>query len=157
MDITSILAPERTVVRLAASSRKRAIELASLHLVSQLAHLEIAEVYRGLIEREKLGTTAIGEGVAIPHCRLKRCETIIGALFVCSEGVDFSAYDDKPVRILFFLLVPQSEEREHLHTLAMLTERFESEAYRESLLTADDNLALYKAAIAGPDAAISMR
>ncbi len=147
MDITSILVPERTVSGLAASSKKRAIELASEHIVSTLPHLDIGTVYRALIEREKLGTTAIGEGVAIPHCRIRNSESIIGGLFVLNEAVDFAAYDDEPVSILFFLLVPEDEESEHLKTLAMLAERFSSKDYRASLLAARDSEALFEAAI----------
>ena len=148
MDINSILVPERTVARLAAGSKKRAIELASRHIVSALPHLEATEVYRALIEREKLGTTAIGEGAAIPHCRLRSCRTIIGGLFVCEQGLDFSAWDEIPVRIMFVLLVPESEESEHVHTLGMLAKRLQSAEYRQRLLDAPDNQALYEAAIA---------
>ena len=148
MDINSILVPERTVARLAAGSKKRAIELASRHIVSALHHLEATEVYRALIEREKLGTTAVGEGAAIPHCRLRSCRTIIGGLFVCEQGLDFSAWDEIPVRIMFVLLVPESEESEHVHTLGMLAKRLQSAEYRQRLLDAPDNQALYEAAIA---------
>ena len=132
---------------LQASSKKRAIEMAATHIAAEIPNLEVGEVYRGLIEREKLGTTAIGQGVAIPHCRLSNCDQIIGALFVMNEPVDFSAYDDQAVQIMFVLLVPESETSEHLATLALLAERFQQEKYRTSLINSDNNLALYQAAI----------
>ena len=69
MDIDSILVPERTLCSLRASSKKRAFELAAKHINQSVPRLETGDVYRGLIEREKLGSTAVGDGVAIPHCR----------------------------------------------------------------------------------------
>ena len=150
MDIDSILVPERTICSLRASSKKRAFELAAKHINRSVPHLETGDVYRGLIEREKLGSTAVGDGVAIPHCRLEGCESITGSLFVLEDPIDFLAHDDEPVRIMFVLLVPASETTEHLATLGMLAERFQIEGYRKGLLTAKDNAELYKRALSAP-------
>jgi len=147
MDIDSILVPERTICSLRASSKKRAFELAAKHINRSVPHLTTGEVYRGLIEREKLGSTAVGDGVAIPHCRLEGCESIIGSLFILEDPVDFLAHDDELVSIMFVLLVPASETTEHLATLAMLAERFQFEAYRRDLVTAKDNDELYRRAL----------
>ena len=154
MDIDSILIPERTICSLRASSKKRAFELAAKHINRSVPHLEIGDVYRGLIEREKLGSTAIGDGVAIPHCRLEGCESIIGSLFVLEESIGFLAHDDEPVSIMFVLLVPASETTEHLATLGMLAERFQIEGYRKDLMTAKDNAELYKRALSAPSPGI---
>ncbi|MBT4161355.1 MAG: PTS transporter subunit EIIA, partial [Gammaproteobacteria bacterium] len=97
MDIESILNPERVFGSLQASSKKRAIELAADKIAASLPEADTGTIYRNLIEREKLGTTAIGHGVAIPHCRLAESETITGGLFVFEEPIDFSAHDDQPV------------------------------------------------------------
>lgn len=150
MDIDSILVPERTISSLKASSKKRAFELAAKHINQSVPHLETGEVYRGLIEREKLGSTAVGDGVAIPHCRLEGCESITGSLFVLEDPIDFLAHDDKPVSIMFVLLVPASETTEHLATLGMLAERFQIKEYRKRLLTAKDNAELYQNALFSP-------
>ncbi len=147
MDIDSILVPERTICSLGASSKKRAFELAAVHINLSVPHLETGEVYRGLTEREKLGSTAMGDCVAIPHCRLEGCQSIIGSLFVLEDPIDFLAHDDQPVSIMFVLLVPASETTEHLATLGMLSERFQIEEYRNGLLTAKDNAVLYKRAL----------
>jgi PTS system nitrogen regulatory IIA component len=152
MNIDSILVPERTVSGLVASSKKRAIELTAEHIVNSLPHLVLGDVYRGLIEREKLGSTAIGKGVAIPHCRLDACETIVGGLFTLDRALDFGAYDDEAVQVLFVLLVPESENTAHLQTLAMLAEKFDSETYRQSLLTASNDAELFDRAIQTIDA-----
>ncbi len=152
MHINSILTQDRTHSGLQAASKKKAIELASISIadsiVELMPELTVGDIYRGLIEREKLGTTAIGKGVAIPHCRLKACETIVGGLFVLTEAVDFGAYDDEPVNIMFILLVPEAETTEHLQALAMLAERFEIDTWRQSLLDANDSASLFAASTA---------
>ena len=150
MDIDSILVPERTICSLRASSKKRAFELAAKHINRSVPHLETGDVYRGLIEREKLGSTAVGDGIAIPHCRLEGCDSITGSLFVLQDPVDFLAHDDEPVSIMFVLLVPAFETTEHLATLGMLAERFQIKRYRKDLITAKDNEELYKRALSAP-------
>jgi|TARA_B110000977_G_scaffold40059_1_gene53863 nitrogen PTS system EIIA component len=150
MDIDSILVPERTLCSLRASSKKRAFELAAKHINQSVPRLETGDVYRGLIEREKLGSTAVGDGVAIPHCRLEGCDTITGSLFVLENPIDFLAHDDQFVSVMFVLLVPASETTEHLATLGMLAERFQIEGYRKDLIGAKDNAELYKRALASP-------
>ena len=157
MQIDTILSPERAVYGLVANSRKRAIELASAHLAAALAdfdqdtELDEGKVYRALIEREKRGTTAIGKGVAIPHCQLDACKTIIGGLFILDTPVDFDALDDEPVNIMFVLLVPRAETTEHLRALAMLAERLDNASYRESLTAAGSNADLFAQAVLDPD------
>lgn len=146
MDIDSILVPERTVTSVEATSKKRAIEYAAAQMGSCLPELDVGEVYRGLLDRERLGTTALGDGVAIPHCRLSSCQSIVGGLYVFSEGVDFAAMDDQLVNIMFVLLVPESEHSEHLATLALLAESLANPDYRHGLMSARDDATLYQAA-----------
>ena len=150
MKIDSILVPERTVSGLEASSKKKAIELAAQAIVESLPHLSIGDVYRGLIDREKLGSTAIGNGVAIPHCRLQDSSSIIGGLFVLNHPIDFGAHDDEDVQIMFVLLVPESETTAHLAALAMLAECFEKDAYRQSLIEATGDADLFDRALQVP-------
>lgn len=147
MDINTILKPETTFCSVDASSKKRAIEFAATAIFEALPELDVGHIYRGLLERERLGSTAIGEGVAIPHCRLPECDSIIGSLFVFNQDIDFAAPDGQAVRIMFVLLVPDAETTEHLKTLGMLAERFQDEDYRDSLLNADSKQALFEAAI----------
>ena len=149
MDIESILAPGRTTCSLEAGSKKRAIELAAEYIAGSLPGSNVANLYRGLLDRERLGSTAIGHGVAIPHCRLEECDEIVGALFVFSDPIEFAAPDDDPVRIMFVLLVPANETDKHLAALAMLAERFDVPSYRESLITAGNDKELYERACTG--------
>lgn len=150
MDIQTILAPTRTTCSLNAGSKKRAIELAAEHIGASLPDLNVGNLYRGLLERERLGSTAIGHGVAIPHCRLEDCNKIVGALFVFSDPIDFSAPDEIPVSIMFVLLVPANETDEHLSALAMLAERFDQEDYRNALISAKTDTELYQRALLEP-------
>ena len=155
MNIESILSPSRTRCELVANSKKRAIELAAEHITSSLPGVEIGEVYRGLIEREKLGTTAIGEGVAIPHCRLGHCKSIIGGLFSLESAIDFGAHDDQPVSLMFILIVPEDERSQHLKALAMLAARFENKDYRQSLINSKSDIELYQRALLDPVGAVT--
>ncbi len=147
MNIDSILAPDRVFARVDASSKKRAIEFAALKIAEALPELVVGDVYRGLIDREKMGSTGLGDGVAIPHCRVTSCDRIVASLFVFEDGIDFSSPDEQPVKIMFVLLVPESETTEHLATLSMLAERLQFESYREALITAEDNDALFSRAV----------
>ena len=147
MNIDKILAPERTYSNLSASSKKKAIEFGAEIISSSSPNLRHGQIYRGLIEREKLGTTAIGGGVAIPHCRLSKCEKIVGGLFVFDDPIDFSAPDERGVNILFTLLVPEDETTEHLKTLAMLAKGFSNPDTRQRILDARSNRKLYEAAL----------
>ena len=146
MDIESILVPERTFADIETTSKKRAIEKASDLISSVEPGFNAQQLYNNLIAREKLGPTAIGNGIAIPHCRIA-CSSTIGSLFRLSNGIDFGALDDLPVKIMFVLLVPQHETADHLHTLAMLARKFESEMYRNGLLEAQDSRELFEMAL----------
>ena len=150
MDIDSILAPERTFANVDATSKKRAIEKAANLIARAEPGFSAAELYNLLIAREKLGPTAIGNGIAIPHCRIA-CTKTVGSLFHLPNGIDFGALDDLPVKIMFVLLVPESETEDHLHTLAMLARRFESEGYRDGLLSAGSDDELFQQALSVPN------
>lgn len=148
--LDSILTLERTCHSLGVSSKKKALEEVATRMVATLPMLTTEQVFENLVSREKLGTTAIGHGVAIPHCRLPRCSGIVGGLFKLAEPVDFGAFDGEAVQILFVLLVPAREVDEHLSVLATLAQRFELPAYRAGLLAADSDEALYEAALSAP-------
>ena len=150
MNIESILAPNRTHCNIVAASRKKALEEIATHLAATLEDVDAGELFTRLVNREKIGTTAIGEAIAIPHCRLDGCDSIIGGLFTVQEPIDFNAFDKMPVKVLFVLLVPTDEVKEHLEVLAMLAQRFESQDYRNSLITAKQNDDLYRRATIEP-------
>ena len=139
--------PELTFCHLAASSQKRALQEAATHIAPTVPFLTPEQIFEQLIGREKLGSTAIGNGVAIPHCRLDGCPRIITSLFTLQGGVDFQAFDRLPVDVMFVLLVPTAEADEHLKVLATIAGQFEQADYRDKLLAATDSHNLYEAAV----------
>jgi len=147
MKIDSILAPERTFCNISTRSKKNAIEKAATLIAETMPSLDAHNVFKKLIEREKLGPTALGYGIAVPHCRIEGCKNIVGALFTLDTPIDFAAFDDTPVNIMFVLLVPIKEVDNHLKAMAMLAERFESVKYREDLLSATTGKELFDRAL----------
>lgn len=156
MKIENILTPERTFCKIEASSRKRALEEVSIQLAETIADLSAEELFSRLIAREKMGSTALGHGIAIPHCRMTACTDIIGGLVSLSSPVDFDAFDDVNVEVLFVLIVPEDEVDQHLKVLAMLAKRFEDKAYRAALFSAQNSNTLYAAAISNPEPEVKL-
>ena len=107
----------------AAASRKRALDLAADMLSAAHPHLAARSLFNALTAREHLGSTGLGKGVAIPHCRLG-CRRLLGGLFSLAEPVDFQAADDQPVDLLFILVAPLDEPKTHLEALADLAAIF---------------------------------
>jgi nitrogen PTS system EIIA component len=147
MKIASILSPSRTHCRIAVSSKKRAIEKAAELIASSDPRLEESALYSQLIAREKLSPTGLGKGIAIPHCRLPGCNTIIGSLITLNTPIDFDAIDNEPVSTLFVLIVPENETVVHLEVLAMLVQNFEKPSFQSKILAAGDSESLYLAAV----------
>lgn len=147
MDVSLILSPRRVLCGAQGISKKRTLETLAQFIAEDIPTLDADELFRNLIAREKLGSTGIGQGIAIPHCRLKNCTGTVGALITLQEPIDFDAIDGKPVDIIFALLVPEEANDEHLQTLAGLAERLSQTSYRESLRKAKDATSLYEAAV----------
>lgn len=148
MSIQSILTPQRTLSHLSAGSKKKVLESIADLISADIPSLSSEELFCALNAREKLGSTGLGNGIAIPHCRLKSCTDVLGSLVALQEPVEFEALDNKPVDLLFVLIVPEEASDEHLRTLAMLAERFSQQNFCNRLRDADGSEALYKAAIA---------
>ncbi len=136
---------QRTAIECASpcASKKKALETLSA-LLARHAAADEARIFDSLLARERLGTTGLGFGVAIPHGRLDNLEHSVGALLVLSQGIDFDAPDGEPVDLLFGLLVPQACNDEHLQLLARLAQMFNDEAVRGRLREQPDPQALRK-------------
>lgn len=145
MQFSDIITPERIVTQVSVASKKRALEtLSELFVTHSSATLDGHEIFNSLIARERLGTTAIDHGVAIPHGRLKNgTEETIGAFVQLVNGIDYDAFDRQPVNLMFALLVPENSTEEHLQLLARLAEMFSDSELREKLRTATDSQSLY--------------
>lgn len=144
MQFSDIIIPERIAAQVPATSKKRALEIISeLFAEHSTSAQDAHETFDSLIARERLGTTAIDHGVAIPHGRIKNSTETIGAFVQLAEGVDCDAFDGNPVNLMFALLVPEDSTEEHLQLLARLAQMFSDAELREKLRTAADNQALY--------------
>ncbi|MBN3564479.1 PTS IIA-like nitrogen regulatory protein PtsN [Aliamphritea spongicola] len=147
MLIKDLLTPSRVLHALEGGSKKRTLELISKTIAQQSEDLEEEDIFSGLIGRERLGSTGIGEGVAIPHCRLDNYNQVVGCLVQLAEPIDFDAIDGAPVDLLFVLLVPTDACDEHLQTLGNLAELFSQTEFRQQLRSATSGEELLAAAI----------
>ena len=109
MKLNDVLPPENIVADAPGGSKKRVLENLSVFLAERMPTVTADELYQGLLSRERLGSTGIGEGVAIPHCRMGGCDKITGALIKLEEPVDFDAIDGEAVDLIFALIVPEEE------------------------------------------------
>jgi nitrogen PTS system EIIA component len=141
--LSSILPATQVLVRVEATSKKRAFEEAGL-LFEQLHGLNRATVTDSLFARERLGSTGLGHGVAIPHGRIKGMKTPMAAVFQLAQPIGFDAPDELPVSLLIFLLVPEAATQKHLETLSEIAELLSDAALREKLLTAQESGQLHE-------------
>lgn len=146
MYLSDLLTEARTLCHADVVSKKRVLELASDTLAGQPGTPSAEQIFSGLLNRERLGSTGIGDGVAIPHCRLADCEQAIALLMTLSTPIDFDAIDSNPVDLLCFLLVPEDGAEEHLQTLAGLAELFSQDSVREELRACETSGTLYSVA-----------
>ncbi len=137
MQIIDIINPDRIVTGTQATSKKRALEMASELLAASSDELGQAEVFTALLGREKLGSTGLGHGVALPHGRLASCGQPVGALLALAAPIEFDAVDGAPVDLLFAMLVPEASTEEHLELLAQLAELFGDPANCERMRQGD--------------------
>ena len=135
------------MLALDASSKKRVFEQAGILFESHLG-LGRAVVFDSLFAREKLGSTGLGQGIAIPHGRIKGLKHASGAFLRLVNPVPFDSPDGRPVNLLFVLLVPEQATEEHLQILSELAQRFAERSFREALqtaTTADEIVNLFEA------------
>ncbi|MGE5336224.1 MAG: PTS IIA-like nitrogen regulatory protein PtsN [Gemmatimonadota bacterium] len=140
--ISRLLPPNNVLLGLAASSKKRVFEQAGL-LFENNHGIARATVFDSLFARERLGSTALGQGVAIPHGRIKGLKEAIAAFVRLEEPVPFDAPDGRPVQLLFFLLVPEQATQQHLDILSELAQMLSDKSFRESLMSAADAPAVH--------------
>ncbi|HEX5804512.1 MAG TPA: PTS IIA-like nitrogen regulatory protein PtsN [Azospira sp.] len=135
--LANLLPTENIVLDLDAGSKKRVFEQAGL-IFENHHGIARATVFDSLFAREKLGSTGLGQGVAIPHGRIKGLKDARGAFLRLQTPVPFDSPDGKPVALLFVLLVPEQANELHLQILSELAQRFSDREFREALLAAPD-------------------
>ncbi|QRM18167.1 PTS IIA-like nitrogen regulatory protein PtsN [Dechloromonas sp. TW-R-39-2] len=139
--LANILSATQVLLDLEAGSKKRVFEQAGMLFESHLG-LARAVVFESLFAREKLGSTGLGQGIAIPHGRIKGLKQAAGAFLRLATPVPFDSPDGRPVNLLFVLLVPEQATEQHLQILSELAQRFAEKPFREALLAATDPAAV---------------
>ena len=140
--LSSILPAAQVLVGVDATSKKRAFEEAGL-LFESLHGLSRALITDSLFARERLGSTGLGHGVAIPHGRIKGLKSPMAAVFQLLNPISFDAPDEQPVKLLIFLLVPEAATQKHLEILSEIAEMLSDAVLREKLVTSDDAAQLH--------------
>ena len=125
------------------SSKKRALELLAELLAKESDNIDAFDIFQHLTEREKLGSTSLGHGVAIPHARISQSDKALGAFIKLKQGINFDSPDNQPTDLLFALLVPEHYTDEHLNILSGLANRFSDEGLCHNLRTASNAEQLY--------------
>ena len=141
--IARLLTPAQIVLDLSVSSKKRVFEQAALLFENQRG-LERGKVFDALFARERLGSTALGEAVAIPHGRIKGLREEMAAMLRLDGAIPFDAPDGQPVRLLVFLLVPEHATEEHLEILSEAAELLSDRDMRAQLLSAEDPASVHQ-------------
>ncbi|MGB2172630.1 MAG: PTS IIA-like nitrogen regulatory protein PtsN [Porticoccaceae bacterium] len=145
MKIADVLTPALTICHLTGSSKKRVLEKISLLISTQLGteQDQSETVFNNFLARERLGSTGIGTGVAVPHCRTNGVKKIYGCLAKLDTPVDFDAVDDLPVDLVFALVVPEEKNEEHLATLARIAQIMQTDSSRQVLRNCNSNQELF--------------
>lgn len=140
--LSQILPPSQVLVSVEATSKKRAFEEAGLLFENQHG-LNRALITDSLFARERLGSTGLGHGVAIPHGRIKGLKAPMAAVFQLQAPIGFDAPDEQPVGLLIFLLVPEAATQKHLEILSEIAELLSDSTLREQIKTSTDAAALH--------------
>lgn len=146
MELKNLISPTTTKAQAHADSKKSVVELVSNIIATQISDIEFQQIFSNLLDREKLGSTAIGHGVALPHCRLANLEEPIAALIQLVQPIDFDANDNQPVDLFFGLLMPEDAEEQYLEIVAKVAEKFSQKTFRNKLRAATTSTELYQAA-----------
>lgn len=142
MDIVDLLAPDAIIASLKAQSKKQLLQQLSEH-AARLTQLPERRIFETLVERERLGSTGMGQGIAIPHGRMAGLPRITGFFARLETPVAYEAVDNQPVDLVFMLLAPESAGADHLKALARVSRLLRNQATCEKLRAANKPEVLY--------------
>jgi PTS system nitrogen regulatory IIA component len=151
--IADLLSARRCLCQVPGGGKKRLFELIAGILGEDDPEFHPGELVAGMLAREKLGSTALGGGIAIPHCRMKECKSPAGVLLTLSSPAELEAPDGEAVDLIFALIVPSEATQEHLNILADLARLFSQAHFCDALRSCRSSEALYETAVswaAGP-------
>ena len=142
MELLNLLKPEAVKVVSTVPSKKRL-----LHVVGELANsvygLDVSETVNALQERETLGPTGVGHGVALPHARSKSMESVVGTFILLEKPIDFGAVDNQPVDLVFSIFAPEAAGVDHLKALALVSRTLRDSTFCSKLRSNKDSATLY--------------
>ncbi len=141
--IGQILLPENVLLDADSTSKKRVFERVGI-LYENTRQISRSQVFDSLFAREKLGSTGLGHGVAIPHGRIKGLREATAAFIKTQTPIPFEAPDGQPVNLIFVLLVPERATDQHLQLLSELAQMFSDKTFREQLQNSDDPVAIHQ-------------
>jgi nitrogen PTS system EIIA component len=148
MRVTDFLQPDGIVANLQARTKPAVLGELSAHLAGVVPGVEAEALRKVLEERELLASTAIGDGIAIPHGKLDSVGRLIGTLGRAVDGIEFESIDGKPTHLIFMLVAPASSTGVHLKALARLSRLFRDPDFRKRLLEAPSAEAMYQVIVA---------
>ncbi|WP_299019200.1 PTS IIA-like nitrogen regulatory protein PtsN [uncultured Photobacterium sp.] len=143
MQLSNVLSLDCTKSAVHCSSKKRALEIIS-EIAAEHLDQNPQPLFECMLSREKMGSTGIGNGIAIPHGRIHNSEQAIAVLIQCQNPIQFDAIDNQPVDLLFALLVPDEQCQEHLKTLSCMAEKLSNKQICKQLRTAKSDEELYQ-------------
>jgi len=142
MDLSDLIAPEAVFPALKAKTKKQALqELAQR--AAKVTGIDAREILDTLLQRERLGSTGVGRGIAIPHGRVPALHKIVTMFARLDEAIDFEALDDEPVDLIFLLLAPEHAGADHLKALARISRLLREPSSIEKLRASKDRAAIY--------------
>jgi PTS system nitrogen regulatory IIA component len=150
MKVAEFIRPENVIIDLPAKSKSRALQAMSAQ-ASQVLGASESVILHALLAREKLGSTGIGEGIAIPHTRIAGVAAPFGMLARMNKPIDFDSIDDVPVDIVFLLLMPAESTKDHLNALAQVARQLRSQEVLKKIRGAASADELYEAIIFQPE------
>jgi|SRR3954451_5703035 PTS system nitrogen regulatory IIA component len=143
MKVTDFLGPDMIVADLRSDTKSGVLAELAQHLASHMSGVDAESLKRVLEERELLASTAIGDGIAIPHGKLDAVGRLVGTLGRARAGIEFESIDGKPTHLVFMLVAPASSTGVHLKALARLSRLFRDADFRDRLMAAPDAVAMY--------------
>jgi PTS system nitrogen regulatory IIA component len=144
MKIVDFVRPDLVVPDLSATDKPGIIEELASHIAERVPVIDRDKLARALMEREKLASTGIDQGVAIPHAKMRDLGSLVACVGRKKDGVDFASMDCKPSHLFFVLVAPENSTGVHLKALARISRLFRDPGFRSRLLEAPDAAALYQ-------------
>lgn len=150
MELTDILTVDSVLASLKVTSKKQALQALS-EKAAAITHIDEREIFETLLQRERLGSTGVGSGVAIPHGKLTGLRQIVRVFARLERPIDFEALDDQPVDLIFLLLAPEGAGADHLKALARIARVLRNSSIIKKIRDTPDREALYSLLVSPPD------